>query len=71
MNVNELIQRLQTFAAQSPENGYADVMLQYFDDRAYGIMGANDCRGMLSNQHALVIVPDVGASIETRMLRAK
>lgn len=68
MKVSELIANLTTWAAQSPENSSAEVMLQFFDDMVYGIAGANDARGM-GGQHLLIIVPDMNARIGVRELK--
>lgn len=68
MKVSELISKLTAWEAQSPENGSAEVMLQFFDDMVYGIAGANDARGMNSS-HFLIIVPDADAKIGVRKLK--
>ncbi len=68
MNVNDLISKLQHFAAQSPENGNAEVKLQYFDDCVYGILGANNAKGF-DGQHFLIMVPDVNQRLGVRELR--
>lgn len=67
MNVRDLIEHLQTYAKKSPENQAATVMLQFFDDQCYGIMGANDAKGMYK-QHLLLIVPDLQDKIGVRAL---
>lgn len=68
MNVIDLITHLSSYAAKSPENGKADVKIQFFDDVCYGILGANDARGM-PGQHFLIIVPDVKERIGVRELK--
>lgn len=70
MNVKDLIEKLTMYATQSPENGKAEVMLQYFDDMVYGILGANDAKGM-PGQHFLIVVPDSKDRIGVRELRVQ
>lgn len=59
MQVKDLIHHLNAYVVQSPENASAEVMLQYFDDMAYGIAGANNAKGMFDGQHMLIIMPDL------------
>ena len=68
MKVSDLITHLASYAAKSPENGSAEVMLQYFDDVCYGILGANDARG-IGGHHMLIIVPDSKDRIGVRELK--
>lgn len=70
MNVRDLILHLSTYASQSPENGSAEVMLQFFDEQCYGIAGANDARGMGSG-HLLIIVPDLNVKIGVKALKVQ
>lgn len=70
MTVTDLINHLTVYAAKSPENGSATVMLQYFDDICYGIAGANDARG-IGGHHMLLIVPDVKDRIGVRELKVQ
>ena len=69
MKVTDLINHLSAYAAKSPENGKAEVMIQFFDDMCYGILGANDARGVVPGQHMLIIVPDVKERIGVRELK--
>lgn len=57
MNVSELINNLAAFAAQSPENAHAEVMLKFDGDICFEIGRADDCRAM-GGVHFLVLVPD-------------
>lgn len=70
MNVKDLITHLTSYSAKSPENGSAEVMLQYFDDMVYGIAGANDARGMPA-QHLLILVPDLQNKIGVKALKVQ
>lgn len=67
MKVQDLIDHLTTYAKKSPENPAATVMLQFFDEQCYGIIGANDAKGMY-NQHFLIIVPDLRDKIGVKAI---
>lgn len=69
MKVTDLITHLTAYAAQSPENGSAEVLLQSFDEMCYGIAGANDGRGMSPGEHALIIVPDLKVKVSVKALK--
>jgi len=71
MKVSEFILKLSAYATQSPENGSAEVLIQSFDEMAYAILGANDCKGMGAGQHALVLVPDLNVSIKLKELKVQ
>ncbi len=70
MNVRELLTHLTNYAAQSPQNGQAEVMMQYFDEVVYAIAGANDAKGM-SGEHLLILVPDVKNRIGVKPLNVQ
>jgi len=69
MQVNDLINHLKNYAAQSPENAGAEVRLQFFDEVTYGIAGANDAKGVFPGHHLLLIVPDMMDKLGVRSLK--
>lgn len=56
VQVSEFIAKLTAYAAQSPENGSAEVMLQFADGLCYEIEKANDARGV-PGEHFLILIP--------------
>ncbi len=71
MKVTDLIIKLSAFASESPENGSAEILLQHFDGMCYGILGANNCKGIERGQHALVVVPDGNFVVDLRQLKVQ
>ncbi len=70
ITVSELIVKLSQYAAQSPENGSAEVMLGSFGEVCYQFAGANDAREYSENKHLLIFIPDPnGKHIGIRQLR--
>jgi hypothetical protein len=71
MNVLTLIQKLQAYADQSPENGMAEVLIQNTDELCFQIESAQDLRGM-PNEHFLALVPwQKGPRIGIRKMKAQ
>ncbi len=68
MNVLDLIEHLQKYAAKSMSNAGAEVMLQYPDGECYGIAGANDAWGD-KGLHLLIIVPDIKTRVRVKELK--
>ena len=58
MTVNELIGHLTAFSAQSPENGSAQIMLNYDGDVCMAFGSAKDLRGLVG-EHCLVFFPNM------------
>ena len=58
ITVDQLIAHLKLYAAQSPRNSAAPVMLQC-GDRCLDIKDGNNIDGMFPGEHALVLVPDL------------
>ncbi len=71
MKVRDLISHLQSYVAQSPENSHAEVRIQFFDDQCYGILGANNAKGVFDKSHMLVIVPDFKDKIGVKRMRVQ
>lgn len=57
IKVQELINRLTEYAAKSPENGVAEVMLGSANEVVWEFGGANDAKGVMGG-HILILVPD-------------
>lgn len=69
MNVNELIVRLNAFSAQSPENGLAEVILNYDGNICMEFGRADDLRGIVG-EHCLAFFPNLnGKRIIIREMR--
>lgn len=69
MKVKDLISHLQNYASQSPENIHAEVRIQFFDEQAYGIAGANNAKGVFDNSHMLLIVPDLNDKFGVKRMK--
>lgn len=67
ITVSELIAKLSMYASQSPENGNAEIMMQYDHDVCFEFDRADDTRGMVPGEHFLIFVPNVlGKRIKVR-----
>lgn len=59
MKASELHAHLSGYLAQAPQNGEAEVVLRIpGTDTVFGLIGANDARGMMPGQHLLILLPD-------------
>lgn len=69
MTVFEFIKQLNTFVAQSPENGHAEVLLNYDGNICLDFARADDLRGLVG-EHCLALFPNLnGRRIVIREMR--
>ncbi len=66
MNVNDLISKLSAYAAQTPENGAAEVIIKFEDD-CYPIKRADDVVGF-GGSRLLAFVPDFATRFRAKKM---
>ncbi len=69
ITVSELIVRLSEYAAKSPENGMAEIMLGSTNELVWEFGEGRDGKGLMGG-HILILVPNLnGNRIAVRELR--